>query len=236
MCDMSSTSSSVKARGNALMKEGKYVDAIVLYSEGIAMEPANPVLYSNRSLAFLKLSQYFFAMKDAENTIRLIPDWAKGYYRKGQAELGAEMYPLAIATFEEGLKACPTDAILKKALDDTKRREKNYIAWKQSTVRRYTIIAGLIGVLLIIGDVVLKPRFSYLRHPWIRGMLVTCSAFLGYIVASIVIATRHSSKAALLHPPTELMCGTNLDYSPIHCSKFGNTISGDSLMHKSKFH
>lgn len=34
----------------------------------------------NRSLAFLKIQQYFLAYKDAKRTIDLKPDWAKGIY------------------------------------------------------------------------------------------------------------------------------------------------------------
>ena len=35
----------------------------------------------NRSLAFLKMQQYYLAYKDAKQTIQLKPDWAKGIHK-----------------------------------------------------------------------------------------------------------------------------------------------------------
>nr|CAB3266645.1 stress-induced-phosphoprotein 1-like [Phallusia mammillata] len=216
MADKVSTVASIKAKGNALMKEGKYVEAIIQYSEGISMEPANPVLYSNRSLAFLKVDQHFFAVKDAETTIRLIPDWPKGHYRKGQAEISAEMYHVAIKSFDAGLKSCPNDEILKQALFDAKLKHEQYLNWKRWTLKKYAIIAGIIGSLLIIGDMLWESEYAFITRPWLRGLVVSCSAAFGYVLASLVLSIHRSTKASLLQPPPELMQGTDLDYNPMN--------------------
>ena len=56
-----------KERGNACVKEQKYVEAMFHYTHAIKLDPQNYSLYSNRSFAFLKLQQYHFAMEDAFN-------------------------------------------------------------------------------------------------------------------------------------------------------------------------
>ncbi|XP_076810661.1 uncharacterized protein LOC143453271 [Clavelina lepadiformis] len=214
MTDKTNIVGSSKAKANALMKSGKYLEAIMEYSEGIAMQPSNPVLYSNRSLAFLKVDQYFFALKDAETTIRLVPDWAKGYYRKGQAEQAAEMYALAIATYESGLRLCPCDEMLLKSLEEAKKLQQKIFAQRRATLRRYTIVAGVIGCLLVIGDM-WQPQFSFFRYPWLRGIVLTCFPIIGYLLASLILSFQRSSKAILLNPPPELLSGSNIDYNSV---------------------
>lgn len=59
------------------MSSGQIEDAIKFYTEGIALAPDSELLYSNRSAAYCKLAQYNEALKDAEEVIRIKPDWAK---------------------------------------------------------------------------------------------------------------------------------------------------------------
>ena len=208
---------SIKAKANSLMKTGKYVEAIVEYSEGISLQPANPLLYSNRSLAFLKLSQYFFALKDAETTIRLVPDWAKGYYRKGQVELEVEMFSSAIATFERGLLKCPGDEILIRELKEAKAREKCFHAWKRRSLRRYTLSGALFGLMLVICDMMYRPHRPILKPASIRWFFITVVAVLAYLFRSVLISLRQASKAALIKPPPDIEeCMTNVPLAPSH--------------------
>ena len=197
--------STTKSKANALMKAGKYVEAIVEYSEAISKQSSNPILYANRSLAFLKLSQYFFAVKDAEMAIQLVPDWSKGYYRKGQAEYGAESYQLAVSTFKLGLKMCPGDAILSKAHEDAKKKEREFVKMWRYTKLRYTMFSGLVCAVLVLGDMVAHPYESVLRDPWLRPVYVCFSAALGYLVALSVYSFQQASKQSLLDPPAELL-------------------------------
>lgn len=66
-----------KEKGNACVKEGKYEEAVLHYSNAIKLDPNNSSLFSNRSLAFFKLQHYYQAHEDASEAIRLKPDWAK---------------------------------------------------------------------------------------------------------------------------------------------------------------
>jgi tetratricopeptide (TPR) repeat protein len=67
----------LKDKGNAALNQGKFDEAIRCYSDAIELDPANHVLYSNRSAAYCKNSQFEEALVDAEKTVTLKPDWAK---------------------------------------------------------------------------------------------------------------------------------------------------------------
>lgn len=71
------TANDHKERGNEAIKSGKFTEAILHYSFAIKLNPNEATFYSNRSLAFLKLKQLYYANDDAEKAIQLKPDWAK---------------------------------------------------------------------------------------------------------------------------------------------------------------
>lgn len=72
----------LKAQGNQCIKDGNYSEAILHYTHAIQMDGKNHLLYSNRSLAFLKMQQYYYAMEDAKEVIKLQPKWPKVCYNK----------------------------------------------------------------------------------------------------------------------------------------------------------
>lgn len=67
----------LKVKGNECVKDGKYIEAVLHYTQAIKMDPNNYLLYSNRSFAFLKLDQHYLSLQDANETVRLQPQWAK---------------------------------------------------------------------------------------------------------------------------------------------------------------
>ena len=66
-----------KAKGNAAMGQRNFEEAIKHYSDAIALDSANHVLYSNRSAAYASLGKYEEALQDGEKTIEVKPDWVK---------------------------------------------------------------------------------------------------------------------------------------------------------------
>jgi stress-induced-phosphoprotein 1 len=74
--------SELKDQGNAALAADKVDEAIARYTEAIALDDGNHVLYSNRSFALTKAKKYLEALGDAEKTIELKPDWAKVRPRK----------------------------------------------------------------------------------------------------------------------------------------------------------
>jgi len=74
-----------KEEGNKQYSKGKFQAAIDLYTEALALSPNDHILFGNRANVYLKLKQFREAEIDADNAIRLRPDWSKGFFRKAQA-------------------------------------------------------------------------------------------------------------------------------------------------------
>ena len=73
----------LKSKGNAALQAQNFVEAVQFYTEAINIDPSNHILYSNRSAAYAKTNEYEKSLTDAEKTVSLKSDWAKGYSRKG---------------------------------------------------------------------------------------------------------------------------------------------------------
>lgn len=68
-------------------KEQKYPEAVKSYTEALARGPprVNPEahkLYSNRAACYTKLGAWDAGLKDADECIKLKPEFTKGYVRK----------------------------------------------------------------------------------------------------------------------------------------------------------
>jgi stress-induced-phosphoprotein 1 len=107
-----------KAKGNAAFSSGDFASAVRHFTDAIALSPTNHVLYSNRSAAYASLQKYDEALEDAEKTVELKPDWAKGYSRLGAALIGLKEYDGAISAYKKGLETDPTNVALKDGLSD----------------------------------------------------------------------------------------------------------------------
>ena len=92
-----------KNKGNEFLKQKKFNEAIQWYTEGIKYDPENHILYSNRSAAYLSLGNTEFALRDANECIRIKPDFPKGYARKGAAYHAMKKYDQAIDAYDEGM-------------------------------------------------------------------------------------------------------------------------------------
>jgi stress-induced-phosphoprotein 1 len=89
------------------------------------LDPSNHVLYSNRSAAYASLSQFDASLADANKTIDIKSDWAKGYSRKGAALFGQGKLEEAKSAYEEGLRIEPTNAQLKQGLSQVEESLAN---------------------------------------------------------------------------------------------------------------
>ncbi|XP_078592118.1 stress-induced-phosphoprotein 1-like isoform X2 [Branchiostoma floridae x Branchiostoma japonicum] len=118
--DLQKKVAELKDQGNRALTSGDTKEAIRLYGEAIKIDPNNHVLYSNRSAALAKASNYELALVDANKTVELKPDWVKGYSRKGAALSFLGRYEEAKMAYEEGLKLDPENQQLKDGVKDTR--------------------------------------------------------------------------------------------------------------------
>ncbi|KAJ7283366.1 activator of Hsp70 and Hsp90 chaperone [Mycena rebaudengoi] len=112
-----SNANELKDLGNKAFAAKDYDKAIDLFSQAIAIDPKNHVLYSNRSAAHAGKREWDDALKDADQCVVVNPTWSKGYARKGAALHGARRYDEAIVAYEEGLKL-EDSAPLRKGLKE----------------------------------------------------------------------------------------------------------------------
>jgi len=106
----------LKALGNKAIADKNFDDAIDKFTQAIAIQPENHILYSNRSAAYASKKEWDSALQDAEKTVQIKPDWAKGYGRKGAALHGKGDLLAAHDAYEEGLKHDANNAQLKSGL------------------------------------------------------------------------------------------------------------------------
>jgi stress-induced-phosphoprotein 1 len=110
-----------KDAGNAAFKAQRYPEAVQHYSEALrrgppAVNPEAHKLFSNRAACYTKLGAWAEGLKDAEECIRLAPDFSKGYSRKGHLQFFMKEFDQAMATYEAGLERDPESAELKEGL------------------------------------------------------------------------------------------------------------------------
>ncbi|XP_044731476.1 stress-induced-phosphoprotein 1 [Chrysoperla carnea] len=113
----------LKEQGNSALSAGNFDEAIKHYTDAINLDSSNHVLYSNRSAAYAKAGKYELALADAEKTVELKPDWAKGYSRKGSVLAYLGRHSEAVAAYETGLKYDPNNVQLKDGLSEVKQQQ-----------------------------------------------------------------------------------------------------------------
>jgi Flp pilus assembly protein TadD len=74
-------SNELKNKGNAAFSAGNFAEAIDLFTQAIAIDPTNHILYSNRSGAYASLGDFEKALEDGRKTVELKPEWPKVRYR-----------------------------------------------------------------------------------------------------------------------------------------------------------
>lgn len=109
-------STPLQAKGNTAFSAGNFDEAITHFTDAIATDPSNHVLFSNRSAAYASLQQYQTALEDALKVTQLKPDWPKGYSRLGAAYFGLKDWDAAVEAYSKGLSFDPNNAQLMTGL------------------------------------------------------------------------------------------------------------------------
>ena len=119
-----STADELKALGNKALQSENFSEAIKHYTDAIALDPSNHVLYSNRSAAYAKQEKYEEALKDGEKCISLNKSWGKGYSRKGAALAYLGKHKEAEECYKEGLNVDPSNQVLKDGLAEVQKKRQ----------------------------------------------------------------------------------------------------------------
>ncbi|XP_038568177.1 STI1-like protein isoform X1 [Micropterus salmoides] len=102
--EMKRRGESLTVQGIQMFGQGQYSQAVDMFTEAIYCDPNDHRFYGNRSYCYWCLEQYSSALRDAQRSIQLAPDWPKGYFRKGCALMGLKRYSEAEKAIEQVLK------------------------------------------------------------------------------------------------------------------------------------
>ena len=112
----------LQADGSAAFKDGRYAEAVSLYTAAIGSPGADDAtVLSNRSAAHLLLGQAEDALDDALKAVQLRPNWGKAHGRHGAALAALDCPEEAIAAYERGLKATPDSMAMRMELSRLSR-------------------------------------------------------------------------------------------------------------------
>ncbi|KAM3174521.1 hypothetical protein ACTXT7_010378 [Hymenolepis weldensis] len=111
--DVTTEAEELKTKANEFFGNGKYSEAIDLYSKAIDLKPT-AIYYANRSFAYLRKELFGAALTDASKAIELDPNYAKGYYRRASANMAMGHYDLALNDFNTVVKRHPSDKSAKE--------------------------------------------------------------------------------------------------------------------------
>ena len=98
----------LKSEANEALTHMKFVQAVELYSEAIALRPT-AIYYGNRAFTYLKMENYGLAIADSEEALALDPTYTKAYYRRASALMALGKYKLALRDLKQVVKLHPND-------------------------------------------------------------------------------------------------------------------------------
>ena len=100
--------STKKDLGNEQFKAKNYDKAVEFYTE--ALEEVNDhTVLGNRAMAYINLGKFEMALSDADECIKIKPDWGKGYHRKGTALHKMRKFEDSMEAYAKGLEIDPTN-------------------------------------------------------------------------------------------------------------------------------
>ena len=110
-----------KSKGNEYFKMKDYEKSVKLYNRALKAED-NPIIYLNRSAAYLQLNKYFEAYKDAKKAYEMNANIEKALYRLGKSAYGMRDWNKALEHYQKFVDLYPDNQDIKKEIDKCKKR------------------------------------------------------------------------------------------------------------------
>ncbi|MFQ6669481.1 hypothetical protein Gotur_034706 [Gossypium turneri] len=112
--------SSARLSGNLLFKASKFVEACIVYGEGLEYYSYNPVLLCNRAACRSKLGQFEKAIEDCTAALNVQPSYSKARLRRADCNSKLERWETAIQDYEMLIRETPGDEEVARALFEAK--------------------------------------------------------------------------------------------------------------------
>ncbi|CAH0399502.1 unnamed protein product [Chilo suppressalis] len=193
----------LKNKGNDCVKNGKFIEAVLHYTQAIKMDPTNYLLYSNRSFAFLKMDQHYLSLQDANETVRLQPHWAKGYFRRAEVEAASGLYDEAIISYSRALQLDPHNSKLIESIKSITDMQKKKLKSNQNIIWVCTCLGLITGIAVVILDYSFTASPT-LTHPLSMVAFSIALSGIGWAVGKAATLMDNMSAGKSLHPPDDL--------------------------------
>jgi len=105
-----------KNKGNELMRNGLYKEAVEHYTRAIQINPENAVFFCNRAAAFSRLENHESVIRDCEQAVKLDPTYGKAYGRLGIAYSNLNMHKKAKDAYQRAVILDPTNSMYQENL------------------------------------------------------------------------------------------------------------------------
>lgn len=116
----------LKGKGNEAFNKGKYTEAISNYTMAINKFSSNPVLYTNRAQAYIKLKDFDSAIEDCNLALKIDPKCVKAFVHKARALQAGGKFDEAVTVLKSATEVAPKQEKILKV----------YIAEAESAQRR----------------------------------------------------------------------------------------------------
>ncbi|MBN1572013.1 MAG: tetratricopeptide repeat protein [Deltaproteobacteria bacterium] len=152
---------SIWDKAQEMMDDGKYAEAVSLYSLAIEGNPTNPDIYDayfSRGVALSYLKKYDSALEDYTKAIELKPDFKEAYLERGLLQLALKKLDEAIADL---------DMV-------TKLDSKSYVAYANRAIARFIKGDGVKALSDIEKSIEINPNcagchYSHYKILWSLG-------------------------------------------------------------------
>ncbi len=127
----------IKNKANEIFKQKKYQEAIEEYTKVLEFDPQNKkfnsIILANRALCYQKLNKNTEALRDSNQSVKLNPNYARGYIKRGNVYMELKMYDDAKADFQKAKEIDPSVSGVEGYLNDAKHqaekaRKRDYYA------------------------------------------------------------------------------------------------------------
>ncbi|XP_013781078.1 hsp70-Hsp90 organizing protein 1-like isoform X2 [Limulus polyphemus] len=193
----------LKETGNKCIKAEKYAEAVFHYTHALKIDDSIYQIYSNRSFAFLKMQQYYYALQDANKVIELNPEWAKGYFRKAEVEYQTQHYAEALESYRKALQLQEDE----NGLVELIRKTKQELVKQQKDDQQVPWVAAgfgfVLGILAVICAYIL-PKTPYINNVFLQVFIIILAGVMGFYTGKLHRYSLQKSRKGFLEPPIDL--------------------------------
>ena len=104
----------LKQEGVTLAEDEKFWQAINRWDNALSVDAGDATVFEMKAQALINLHEWMDAIKAAEKSVKLRPNWWVGYQTLGRAQMGVGEVKLALKNFQVAVHLNPEDEELRK--------------------------------------------------------------------------------------------------------------------------